>query len=216
MRCAAIVVAGGSGRRFGGHKQFSALAGISVASRSVSACRAVADEVVLVVPADADGADHGADRVVTGGATRSDSVRAGLAAVDEAVDVVVVHDAARPLATERLFLSVVAELSDESVDAAIPGLPVTDTIKRTVEAAGRRRSVETLVRDELVAVQTPQAFRRSSLVAAHAGRAEATDDAALLEALGLAVVVVPGEEENLKLTSPHDLIAAERIVEARS
>ena len=216
MRCSAIVVAGGSGRRFGGHKQFMSLVGESVAARSVAACRAVADEVILVVPADVEMSDHGADRVVVGGATRSGSVRAGLVAVDPSAEVVVVHDAARPLATERLFLSVVAELSDESIDGAIPGLAVTDTIKRVVEVEGRRRAIETLDRTQLVAVQTPQAFRRTALVAAHAGAPEATDDGALIEALGGAVVVVPGEEENLKITSPSDLLAASRIVEDRS
>jgi len=216
MRCSAIVVAGGQGRRFGGHKQFMTLAGASVAARSVAACRSVADEVILVVPADAEPSDHGADRVVIGGATRSGSVRAGLVAVDPQAEVVVVHDAARPLATDRLFLSVVAELADEAVDGAIPGLGVTDTITRVVAADGRRRAVETLDRDELVAVQTPQAFRRRALVAAHAGAPEATDDASLVGALGGAVVVVAGEVENLKLTSPGDLLLAARIIEDRS
>jgi len=216
MRCSAIVVAGGQGRRFGGHKQFMTLAGASVAARSVAACRSVADEVILVVPADAELSDHGADRVVIGGATRSGSVRAGLVAVDPQAEVVVVHDAARPLATDRLFLSVVAELADEAVDGAIPGLGVTDTITRVVAADGRRRAVETLDRDELVAVQTPQAFRRRALVAAHAGAPEATDDASLVGALGGAVVVVAGEVENLKLTSPGDLLLAARIIEDRS
>ena len=210
MRCSAIVVAGGAGRRFGGHKQFMSLAGTSVAARSVDVCRAVADEVILVVPADAELADHGADRVVVGGATRSGSVRAGLVAVDPTAEIVVVH------AAERLFLAVVAELSDDAVDGAIPGLAVTDTIKRVIDVDGRRRAVDTLDRTELVAVQTPQAFRRSALVAAHAGAPEATDDGALVEALGGAVVVVVGEEQNLKITSPGDLLAATRIVEDRS
>ena len=216
MGCSAIVVAGGSGRRFGGHKQFATLAGKSVASRSIEACRAVADEVILVVPADAESSEHGADKVVIGGATRSASVRAGLAVIDPTSEIVVIHDAARPLATERLFLSVVAELANDSVDGAIPGVGVTDTIKRVTTRDGRRRAVETLDRVELVAIQTPQAFRSAVLAAAHTGDPEATDDGALVEAMGRSVVVVPGEEENLKLTSPGDLIVAERIIEARS
>lgn len=216
MRCSAIVVAGGSGRRFGGHKQFMSLAGVSVAARSVTACRSVADEVILVVPADAELSDHGADRVVIGGATRSQSVRAGLIAVDPNAEVVVVHDAARPLASERLFLAVVAELADAALDGAIPGLAITDTIKRVIDVEGRRRAIETLDRSELVAVQTPQAFRRSALVAAHAGTPEATDDGALVEALGGAVVVVPGESENLKITSPGDLLLASQMMEGRA
>ena len=151
-----------------------------------------------------------------GGATRSASVRAGLAVIDPTSEIVVIHDAARPLATERLFLSVVAELANDSVDGAIPGVGVTDTIKRVTTRDGRRRAVETLDRDELVAIQTPQAFRSAVLAAAHTGDPEATDDGALVEAMGRSVVVVPGEEENLKLTSPGDLIVAERIIEARS
>ena len=208
---AAIVVAGGSGTRFGGLKQFAQLEGVTVAARSIAACRAVAPTVVLIAPAGTT-EGHGADAVVTGGETRAASVRAGLAALKEDVDVVVVHDAARPLATERLFFSVVAELADERVDGAICAVPVTDTIKRVVEIDGRRRVDTTLERSELVAVQTPQAFRASALRTAHASGAEATDDAALVEALGGLVVVVGGDDENLKLTSPVDLAAATEIL----
>lgn len=213
MTTTAIVVAGGSGRRFGGPKQFAVLGAGTVASRSVAACRAVADEVILVVPDDAQTDHHGADRLVRGGATRSASVRAGLAAVDEQCDVVIVHDAARPLASARLFFSVVAELADESIAGAICACEVTDTIKRIAEIDGRRRVVATLERSELVAVQTPQAFRRAVLVQAHRDNAEATDDAALVESCGGTVVVVPGEVHNIKITSPVDLGEAERFLE---
>ena len=136
--------------------------------------------------------------------------------MDPNAEVVVVHDAARPLASERLFLAVVAELADAALDGAIPGLAITDTIKRVIDVEGRRRAIETLDRSELVAVQTPQAFRRSALVAAHAGAPEATDDGALVEALGGAVVVVPGESENLKITSPGDLLLASQMMEGRA
>ena len=216
MRCAAIVVAGGSGSRFGGHKQFANLGGTSVAARSVSACRCVAESVVLVVPDGKSIESHGADTVVVGGRTRSESVRAGLYAVPEDVDVVIVHDAARPLASERLFYAVVAELSNPDVAGATVGTPVVDTIKQVVEVDGRRRVTATLDRSSLVAVQTPQGFRREALVAAHATGAEATDDAALIESLGGDVVVVEGDPDNLKLTSPSDLLDAERILEHRS
>ena len=108
-----------------------------------------------------------------------------------------------------------AELADEEVDAAIPGLEPTDTIKRIVTRDGRRWVVETLDRTELATIQTPQAFRVSSLRRAHAAQAEATDDAALIEAMGGTVVVVAGELENLKLTSPGDLELAERMLERR-
>jgi len=213
-RVSAIVVAGGRGTRFGGLKQFASLGGTSVAQRSIQACRSVAAEVVLVAPHGTDDA-HGADQVVAGGATRAASVRAGLAAIDEDAALVVIHDAARPLASPALFERVLEALVDDEVAGAICAQPVTDTIKQ-VESRGEQRAVvATLERSSLVAVQTPQAFRADVLRTAHAGDPDATDDAALVEAVGGLVVVVDGEATNLKLTSALDLEAAERLVEAR-
>ena len=209
MRCAAIVVAGGSGQRFGGLKQFAALAGTTVAAHSVAACRAVADQVILVVPRGSNAEFHGADVVIEGGETRSASVRAGLEVLGDSAEIVVIHDAARPLATERLFFSVVAELADEEVAGAIAGVPVTDTIKVVAHDGDRPHVVATPERSSLVAVQTPQAFRGEAIRRAHRGGGEATDDAALVEAVGGRVVVVPGEVGNLKITDPRDLVAAE-------
>jgi len=206
---AAIVVAGGRGVRFGGLKQFSSLGESTVAGRSVRAARAVASHVILVVPPAYDGSDEGADAVVTGGDTRAASVRAGLGALPSC-DVVIVHDAARPLAEGELFSSVVNAVR-EGADAAIPGLFVTDTVKRVVEREGRHEVVATVDRSDLVTVQTPQAFRRDILERAHATLDDATDDAALVEALGGRVVVVPGDVRNLKITEPADLA---RIVAA--
>jgi 2-C-methyl-D-erythritol 4-phosphate cytidylyltransferase len=213
------VVAGGSGRRFGGRKQFLPLAGQPVASWSVRAARSVADGVVLVVPA--DGPDQGgpgdppvpgatgeaalgATVVVAGGATRAESVRAGLAAVPDGAEVVVVHDAARPLAGTDLFAAVVTAVRAGDLAGAVPVVPVADTLKRV---AGDR-VVATVDRDGLVAVQTPQAFVADALRAAHAGGGDATDDAGLLEAAGLVVGTVPGDPRNLKLTRPEDLVLA--------
>ncbi len=142
----------------------------------------------------------GSPVVVAGGPSRSASVRAGLAAVPEDADYVVVHDAARPFATAALFEAVLAAVR-EGADGAICALAVTDTIKRRRSDG----SLETLDRSELVAVQTPQAFRTSALREAHEGEPEATDDAALVEARGGIVVAVPGERSNAKLTSPEDL-----------
>lgn len=197
----AVVVAAGSGARFGGPKQFADLAGRVVAERSVDACRSVAATVVLVVPPGCAQPAHGADAVVPGGPTRSASVRCGLAAVPDDVEVVVVHDAARPLAGPGLFRAVTQALVDPQVDAAICAVPVADTIKRVVDET----VVETLHRPELVAVQTPQAFRADTLRRAHRGEPEATDDAALVEALGGVVRVVPGDPANIKLTTAADL-----------
>lgn len=200
----AVVVAAGEGRRYGGPKQFVQLAGQPVLAWSVAAARSVADEVVLVLPPgrlDDPLPGLGCRHVVAGGSTRAASVRAGLQSVPERAEIVVVHDAARPLATPELFSKVV-EAVREGAAGAIPGLPVTDTLKR-VGTGGRVLS--TIDRAELVAVQTPQAFRHAVLRRAHAAGGEATDDAALLEALGEEVVVVPGEARNLKLTDPADL-----------
>ncbi|MGP0029616.1 MAG: 2-C-methyl-D-erythritol 4-phosphate cytidylyltransferase [Acidimicrobiales bacterium] len=205
----AIVVAGGSGRRFGRLKQFDLLADRPMARWSVDACRTGASGVVLVVPRGSeDRADCGADKVVGGGATRAASVRCGLAVVPDSADVIVVHDAARPLATPALFAAVVAAVSEDGAEAAICAVPVGDTIKRV---AGEVVTA-TLDRSELVAVQTPQAFRADVLRRAHAGGAEATDDAALVEMLGAQVRVVPGDADNLKVTTPADLRAAERYL----
>jgi 2-C-methyl-D-erythritol 4-phosphate cytidylyltransferase len=211
----AIVVAGGSGDRFGRPKQFLDLGGRTVVERSVAGARGVASGVVVVVPSvHQDGAPpadptFGADVLVDGGASRAESVRAGLAAVPADATVVVVHDAARPLASPALFEGVVAAVTGPSgADGAVPVLPVTDTLKRVAD----RQVIATVDRDDLVAVQTPQAFRAAVLRRAHREQAEGTDDASLLEAIGATVRTVPGDPRNLKLTVPHDLALAEILV----
>jgi 2-C-methyl-D-erythritol 4-phosphate cytidylyltransferase len=155
---------------------------------------------------DGDHSECGADRVVEGGASRSASVRCGLAAVPDEADVIVVHDAARPLATAALFDAVVASATGHG--AAICAVPVSDTIKRVDGGL----VIDTLDRDHLVAVQTPQAFDAALLRRAHASGAEATDDAALVELLGASVSVVPGDAHNVKITTPADLRAAEQFL----
>ena len=209
-----IVVAGGSGRRFGQLKQYALLGGRPVLQWAVAACRTCSAGVVLVVPdGDGDHDLHGADAVVTGGPTRAESVRRGLAAVPADAAVIVVHDAARPLASPALFAAVVTVVTDGRADGAVPGVPPSDTIK-AVDESGRVTS--TLDRATLVAVQTPQAFRAALLRQAHdEGPAAATDDAMLVEASGGSVQVVPGEPDNLKITDPGDLGAAERLLAER-
>ena len=140
----------------------------------------------MVVPVGADW-DLGSVPTVEGGATRSESVRRGLAAVPSECDIVVVHDAARPLADAEVFRSVVAAVR-AGADAAIPGIAIADTVKRVDGDV----VVATVAREELVTVQTPQAFRAGVLRAAHAAEPEGTDDAAVVEAIGGRVVVVTG------------------------
>jgi 2-C-methyl-D-erythritol 4-phosphate cytidylyltransferase len=136
--------------------------------------------------------------VVTGGETRAGSVRAALAAVPDDALVVLVHDAARPLVSDALLGRVLAPLSD-GYDGAVPALPVADTIKRVRDGV----VIETLERSELVACQTPQAFRAAALRAAAAG--EGTDCASLVEARGGRIRTVEGDPRLLKVTSPQDL-----------
>ena len=231
----AVVVAAGGGRRFGAAKQFADLAGRPVVDWSLDVARSVCDGTVLVVPADAPGkyavldgasaeggagaegvstaANGGGGRpayvIVVGGATRSESVRRGLAAVPQGADVIVVHDAARPLAPIGLWRAVVSAV-EAGADGAIPGAPVSDTVKRI----GDGGQLVTLDRSELVAVQTPQAFVASVLRRVHAGGDDATDDAALVEAAGGRVELVQTTSENLKITSPIDLVVAAALIGA--
>jgi 2-C-methyl-D-erythritol 4-phosphate cytidylyltransferase len=206
VRVWAVVVAAGRGERFGAPKQYEALGGRRVLDWALDAARDRAEGVVLVVPPERAGdGEPGATAVVPGRATRSGSVRAGLAAVPPEADVVLVHDAARPLAPGELFDAVLGAVA-AGADAAVPGLPVRDTVKR-VAADGT--VLETLDRSALVVVQTPQAFRAAALRAAHADGGEASDDAALVEAAGGRVVVVPGAAAAAKVTEPGDLPAIE-------
>ncbi len=200
-----IVVGGGSGRRFGRLKQYDDLdRGERVIDRSRRIATSATDGVVLVVPA----ADAAAERGVAGGATRSESVRAGLDALptDVNIEIVCIHDAARPLASPALYERVIAAVRG-GADAAVPGVAVSDTIK-VIDSGGR--VVDTPDRSTLVAVQTPQAFRLDVLRRAHASGGQATDDAGLVERLGGRVVVVDGEVGNRKITLPDDLEWARR------
>ncbi len=206
-RTAAIVVAGGRGERFGAPKQFLSVGTERLVDLAVGAASAVCDLVVVVLPEGRtwDGAVVGA--VVVGGASRSESVRAGLGAVPADIEIVAVHDAARPLASPELF-ELVIDTVRAGADAAVPALSITDTVKRVVGD----RAVETLDRDGLVTVQTPQAFRVGALRAAHRESAEATDDAALVEAAGGMVVVVAGDPRNIKVTTVADVALVETLM----
>jgi 2-C-methyl-D-erythritol 4-phosphate cytidylyltransferase len=198
----AVVVAAGRGERFGAPKQYEPLGGRRVLDWALDAAAARSEGVVLVVlPERAGDPEPAATAVVGGGATRSASVRAGLAAVPAEADVVLVHDAARPLAPPELFDAVLIAVA-AGADGAVPGLPLTDTVKRVARDGG---VVETLDRRGLVVVQTPQAFRAGVLRAAHATGGEASDDAAIVEATGGRVVVVPGAPAAAKVTAPGDL-----------
>ena len=210
-------MAGGQGTRLGAAepKAFVTLNGEPLLGHALSRALAVraVGHVVVVAPqthlqaarAVADGTTRPeAVDVVVGGAERTASVAAGLAALRPDDDVVLVHDAARALAPAELFESVIAAV-EAGNPAVVPGLPVADTVK-TVDGDGRVRG--TPDRDHLRAVQTPQGFTRTLLQRAHAGGASASDDAGLVERLGEPVVVVPGDPRAMKVTTPHDLAVA--------
>ncbi|MGH9182856.1 MAG: 2-C-methyl-D-erythritol 4-phosphate cytidylyltransferase [Acidimicrobiales bacterium] len=202
----AVIVAAGASSRFGRPKAYALLGGRRVVEWSVAAARAIGCGVVLVVPPERAGdPEPEVDAVVGGGPTRSESVRRGLASVPADAETVVVHDAARPLAPASLFAAVVDAIW-AGADGAVPGIPLPDTVKRVGPDGA---VVETLDRDQLVAVQTPQGFVASVLRSAHVEGLDATDDAGLVERAGGRVVVVPGEERNQKLTRPGDLVVAE-------
>ena len=207
-----IVVAGGSGLRFGERKQFALLAGRPVLDHTMETVRAVSGETILVVPDDAVAETANSLQgvedviVVAGGASRAASVRAGLEQVDPAATAVLVHDAARPLASTELFERVIAAVAAGSV-AVIPVVELSDSIRHV--------DGHPVDRAELRAVQTPQGFRPVELRQAHESGHDATDDASLVSALGHRVTTVDGEVANRKLTVPTDLIVAEAILRSR-
>ncbi len=217
----ALLVAAGRGERLGadGPKAFVVLAGRPMLDWSLDALRLV-PAVARVVVALPEGAVAPAGTIgVTGGAERSHSVRAALAAAGELPDdePVVVHDAARPLATPELFERVLGTLAASGADAVVAAARVTDTIKRA--AGADLRVAETLDRGALWAVQTPQVFRAGALARAlaqpDAVLAAATDDAGLVEQAGGRVHVVESPAENLKVTTPVDLRLAELLLSER-
>lgn len=219
MTVAAIVAAAGRGERMGDEvpKALLLLAGEPLIVHAVRALRAARSVTELVVAAPPARVEQFARLlaaydlvVVPGGAQRQDSVRAALAALSADVDLVLVHDAARALAPAALAEAVILALRG-GADAVIPVLPVADTVKRVAS----NRVIDTLERTDLRIVQTPQGFRRELLERAHAGPAAATDDAALVEALGQPVVTVPGADEAFKVTRPFDLLVAEAVLRGR-
>jgi 2-C-methyl-D-erythritol 4-phosphate cytidylyltransferase len=222
---AAVVPAAGRGERLGAGsaKALHLLGGEPMLAHSVRTLSAGPVDLVVVAvpPGRADEvrallavAHDGAELVVVdGGDTRSDSVRRALDALPASVEVVLVHDAARPLVPGALVDAVVAAVRG-GADAVVPGLAVVDTVKQ-VDSDGT--VMATVDRSALRAVQTPQGFRRSVLESAYGGPddGEATDDAGHVERQGGRVVVVPGSEEAFKVTRPLDLLLAEAVLAGR-
>jgi 2-C-methyl-D-erythritol 4-phosphate cytidylyltransferase len=217
---AAILVAAGSGQRLGADvpKAFVLIDGLTLLEHAASRFLGHPAIGSVIVVAPAGSADHAAALTgvpaVTGGATRQDSVAAGLRALGADVRFVLVHDVARPFVPDEVIDGVLAAL-ESGADAVVPVVPIHDTVRR-VGRDGALAGV--LDRSTLVAVQTPQGFRREVLTAAHDEPAEpgATDDAGLVEARGGRVVAVPGADASFKITTPSDLIRAESVARLRS
>jgi 2-C-methyl-D-erythritol 4-phosphate cytidylyltransferase len=216
----ALIVAAGSGERLqaGMPKALVELHGKSLLSWSVEALAATASvqRIVVALPA---GVEAPAGTVgVRGGAVRSESVREALraAGAGDEDEIVLVHDAARPLLTPALAEAVIAAVRERGVDAAVAAAAVSDTVKRAQEDG---LVLQTLPRSELWAVQTPQAFRRGALESVLAESAEvlaqATDDASLIERAGGSVAIVPSSPENLKVTTSLDLELAGALLARR-
>ncbi|RFC73626.1 2-C-methyl-D-erythritol 4-phosphate cytidylyltransferase [Streptomyces sp. AcE210] len=233
-RTAAVIPAAGRGVRLGpgAPKALRALNGTPMlihAVRAMAASRSVSLVVVVAPPDEASAAevktllaDHALPErtdfvVVPGGETRQESVKLGLGALPPDIDVVLVHDAARPLVPVDTVDGVI-EAVREGAPAVVPALPLADTVKQ-VEArtdGGPELVVATPERARLRAVQTPQGFDRATLVRAHETVTDnVTDDASMVEQLGEPVVVVPGHEEAFKVTRPLDLVLAEAVLARR-
>ena len=223
-----VVAAAGAGRRFGGGaKALVRLAGRAMLALAVEAMEANGCTTAVVVVSHPDAmeatgkllADEGLAKVtalVAGGPTRQASVAAGLRALPSEPAYVVVHDAARPLVAPGAVDRMLALLLEAGLAGVVPGVPVPDTIRR-VDAA--QRSTGIVDRDQLRSMQTPQLFVREVLEEAYRLAArdgiEATDDAALVELAGHPVQVMPGDPENLKVTTPLDLALAETLLARR-
>jgi 2-C-methyl-D-erythritol 4-phosphate cytidylyltransferase len=219
MLLSAIVVAGGSGLRFGLKKQFLDLKGIPVLKRSVSRFleHESVDSVIIVVPEEDMPliqemfSPAGARVTVTkGGTTRQHSVYNGLTAA-RGSDIVLIHDGVRPFVSHDLITRVIQGLSDAV--GCIPALAVTDTLKEVRDGIIQK----TMSRHNLYQVQTPQAFLTRELVKAHeealkTGTTDFTDDSALMESMGKAIRIVTGDPFNIKITFEKDLLLAEAII----
>jgi 2-C-methyl-D-erythritol 4-phosphate cytidylyltransferase len=205
----AIVLAGGSGDRFGGRKQFAAAGSLRLVDLAVETALATCDRVVLVLPGGTSWDGTPVARVVPGGADRPASVRRALAVIPDEAGTVVVHQAANPLARPDLIRELIAAVAG-GAPAVCPGLRPADVVRRVTGAAAG----DVVGRDDLVLVQTPTAFRLDVLRHAHASGGAALEDTALVSASGYEVRVVPGDPRNVHVATPADLDIVRAIVAA--
>lgn len=211
---AVIIPAGGSGERLGAKipKALVQLAGKTLIERAVANMAPIANQIIVPAPAGYEEQFQellGSEvTVVTGGLTRTLSVKKALARVDKENDYILVHDAARALASTDLAMRIIDSLR-AGEKAVIPGVAVTDTIKRV---DSNNYVTKTPTRSKLRAIQTPQGFTRKTLIKAHASSDDVTDDAGLVEDRGVDVKVIVGEERALKITTIQDLVSAQNML----
>lgn len=216
MKVSVIITAGGYGKRMGQPKQFLTLLGkpmiewtIDVFKRSKS----IGQIILVVAPENMEQAKSFGVTIAEGGAERTDSVRNGLKLVSKDTDIVLIHDGARPLITGQIIEASIAEARNSG--AAVVGVPVKDTIKEAT--SNEKRVTRTLDRKTLWQAQTPQAFKRDIIMKAYENAKDnATDDSKLVEDLGIPVKMVMGSYENIKVTTPEDLVIAEAILRSRN
>jgi 2-C-methyl-D-erythritol 4-phosphate cytidylyltransferase len=225
MKTVAVIPAGGAGRRMGGGipKQYLLLTDIPILAHTLKVFQGspVIDEIVLIVP-EADIAEvrqsivekfglAKVGHILPGGAERQDSVQRGLQKLNDEYEIIVIHDAVRPFVSETLIYRAVAAARE--FGAITVGVPVKDTVKK-VTAEGWVE--KTVVREGLWLTQTPQVFRRPIIMAAYMKAAAdgfyGTDDAGLVERMGIPVRMIPGENDNIKVTTSEDLLLGERII----
>jgi len=203
-----VVLAAGSGTRFGGHKQFAMLGHQRLVDWPVATAGQVTDGVVVVLPPDVTWTGAAVAAAVTGGATHPASVAAGLAALPPDADIVVVATAVHPLASADLYRAVIAAVG-RGADAAAPAVASADAIKRVAEDL----VVASVDKSDLRIVQAPSAFRVTALRSALAAGNGAPEELELIERAGGTVVTVPGEATNIHVATPTDLTVAERLLE---
>jgi len=199
----AIVLAGGTSRRFGDRpKQFERVGGVRMIDRTVAAARRTCDHVALVLPPGREWDGAGVDTLAAGGDHQSESLRAGLATLPAGAEIAVVADPAHPLASDALFAAVIDAVR-RGADGAVPVVPILEVLQRVHDG----QVLDTVDKTGLVLTQSPHAFRVPVLRAVHADRPRPPENSSLLVARGHRVVTVPGEPGNLHVTTPAELAA---------
>lgn len=203
----AIVLAGGTARRFGARpKQFERVGGVRLVDRTVAASRRTCDHVALVLPPGRAWDGEPVDTVAEGGDHQSESLRSGLATLPADAAIAVVADPAHPLASDALFVAVIDAVR-RGADGAVPVVPLLEVVQRVQDG----RVVDTLPKTDLVLTQSPHAFRVSVLRSVHADRPRPLENSSLLVERGHRVDTVPGEASNLHVTTPAELAVVHRL-----